>query len=129
MNLPEDLINNYDSVSSLHAIEHFGLGRYNDPIDYNGYLKAINNIHCILCQGGTFYFAVPIGPQRIEFNVHRVFSVKFLLTLLNTNFTIKEFSYIDDRGDFFENVPLEKDNIRNEFNCHFGCGIFILEKK
>jgi hypothetical protein len=31
--LPEQLTNCCDSVSSLHAIEHFGLGRYGDPLD------------------------------------------------------------------------------------------------
>jgi hypothetical protein len=44
MELPPDLIDYCDSISSLHAIEHFGLGRYGDPIDYFGHLKAINNI-------------------------------------------------------------------------------------
>jgi len=38
MQLPDDLVDTYESISSLHAIEHFGLGRYGDPIDYNGYL-------------------------------------------------------------------------------------------
>ena len=30
MYLPEDLKNYCDSISSLHALEHFGLGRYNE---------------------------------------------------------------------------------------------------
>ena len=34
-----------DSLSSLHAIEHFGLGRYNDPIDGYGHIKALDNIY------------------------------------------------------------------------------------
>ena len=33
-----------DSISCLHALEHFGLGRYNDPLDPNGHLKGFNNI-------------------------------------------------------------------------------------
>mgnify|MGYP003336510639 CR=1 FL=1 len=33
-----------DSVSCLHAIEHFGLGRYGDAIDPNGHIKGFNNI-------------------------------------------------------------------------------------
>jgi cyclopropane fatty-acyl-phospholipid synthase-like methyltransferase len=37
MQLPEELVGRFDSVSSLHAIEHFGLGRYGDPIDANGH--------------------------------------------------------------------------------------------
>ena len=33
-----------DSVSCLHAVEHFGLGRYGDTIDCNGHIKGINNL-------------------------------------------------------------------------------------
>ena len=33
-----------DSVSCLHAIEHFGLGRYGDTIDPIGHIKGFNNI-------------------------------------------------------------------------------------
>ncbi|HMS68625.1 MAG TPA: DUF268 domain-containing protein [Saprospiraceae bacterium] len=129
MKLPEDLIDYCDSISSLHAIEHFGLGRYGDPIDYFGYLKAIDNITKILKAGGTFYFSVPIGPQRIEFNAHRVFSVKYLIDILSKNFVINSFSYVDDKGDFFENVELTDEKIQTELGCFFGCGIFVLIKK
>jgi SAM-dependent methyltransferase len=126
--LPDNLINYCDSISSLHAIEHFGLGRYNDPVDYYGYLKAIDNIARILGPGGIFYFSVPIGKQRIEFNAHRVFSVAYLLELLDKNFTIKSFSYVNDAGDFFEEVALTKDEIERNFGCWYGCGIFELIK-
>lgn len=129
MELPSDLMNYCDSVSSLHAIEHFGLGRYGDPIDYFGYLKAINNISKILVSGGTFYFSVPIGRQRIEFNAHRVFSIEYLLQLLSGKFILNTFSYIDDKGDFFENEELTEHAIKSNFSCNFGCGIFILKKK
>jgi SAM-dependent methyltransferase len=129
MELPSDLIDYCDSISSLHAIEHFGLGRYGDPIDYFGYLKAINNIAKILISGGKFYFSVPIGPQRIEFNAHRVFSVEYLISILSQNFIIKSFSYVDDKGDFFEDVELTKENIKSNFTCQCGCGIFTLIKK
>jgi len=129
MELPSDLIDYCDSISSLHALEHFGLGRYGDPIDYFGYLKAINNITKILVGGGTFYFSVPIGPQRIEFNAHRVFSLNYLIDLLSPDFIIKSFSYVNDNGDFFEDVELSDNKIKSNFSCHYGCGIFILIKK
>ena len=58
LNLPKELINSSDSVSSLHAIEHFGLGRYGDPIDYYGHERAIENIYKILKENGKFYFSV-----------------------------------------------------------------------
>ena len=129
MKLPENLLNYCDSISSLHAIEHFGLGRYGDPIDYFGHLKAIENISNVLKPGGVFYFSVPIGEQRIEFNAHRVFSVKYLLDLFEKNYTLRRFSYVDDAGDFFEDVALTEASIANSFGCNWGCGIFELIKK
>ena len=100
------MINSCDSISSLHAIEHFGLGRYGDTIDYFGHIKAIKRITEILTTGGIFYFSVPIGEQRIEFNAHRVFSVEYLIDLLKKDYSILRFSYVNDNGDFFENVKL-----------------------
>ena len=129
MQLQKDLINYTDSISSLHAIEHFGLGRYGDPIDYYGHIKAIKNITEMLQKGGRFYFSVPIGSQRIEFNAHRVFSIQYLLNLLNNNFLVEHFSYIDDKEDFYENVELTKESVETNFNCDYGCGIFELIKK
>ena len=41
MKFQENLLNYCDSISSLHAIEHFGLGRYGDKIDVQGDKKAL----------------------------------------------------------------------------------------
>jgi SAM-dependent methyltransferase len=117
-----------DSISSLHAIEHFGLGRYGDPIDIMGHLKAIKNIHQILRCEGKFYFSVPIGKQRIEFNAHKVFSLEYLLRILNKLFIVNSFSYVDDMGVLFENMELTNESITTNFNCNYGCGIFELTK-
>jgi SAM-dependent methyltransferase len=124
MNLPAGMVDYTDSLSSLHAIEHFGLGRYGDPVDSMGHVRALDNIHAILKKGGAFYFAVPIGRQRIEFNAHRVFDVSYLIGLLGDRFTLRNFSYVDDKGDLHENVELSPEGLRNNFGCRFGCGIF-----
>jgi cyclopropane fatty-acyl-phospholipid synthase-like methyltransferase len=129
MQLPDTLIGAADSVSSLHAIEHFGLGRYGDPIDYFGYKKAIENIHAILKEKGRFYFSVPIGPQRIEYNAHRVFSLKYLFNYLSNYFEIETLSIVDDKGDFHKHVQINDTIIENNYGCHYGCGIFELIKK
>jgi SAM-dependent methyltransferase len=128
MNLPEDMMDYCDSISSLHAIEHFGLGRYGDPIDYNGHLKGIENITKMLKEGGTFYFSVPIGQQRIEFNEQRVFSVEYLIRILSADYTIQSFSYVNDKGDLVENAELTEESIQTNFSCWYGCGIFTLIK-
>jgi hypothetical protein len=50
-----------DSISCLHALEHFGLGRYGDPIDIDGHLHGFNNLGKLLQSDGILYFSVPIG--------------------------------------------------------------------
>jgi len=123
-----DLIDYCDSLSSLHAVEHFGLGRYNDPINYEGYIIGLNNMYKIIKTGGKFYFSVPIGPQRIEFNGHRIFSLVHILELLENKYSIDHFSYVDDKGDLYEDIKLTDENINNNYNCNFGCGIFEMTK-
>lgn len=128
MHLPQKMKECTDSISSLHAIEHFGLGRYGDPIDVDGHLKVISNIYAMLKPNGKFYFSVPIGKQRIEFNAHRVFSLGYLTKMLVPKFKIENFSYVDDKGDLFVDEVLNEESILSSFNCHYGCGIFELSK-
>lgn len=124
-----ELENYCDSMSCLHAIEHFGLGRYGDNIDFNGHIKALKNMSKILKTGGKFYFSTPIGPQTIQFNAHRIFSVKYLKDIFDENYTIDKFSYINDSGDIVINAEMSEENINNNFNCNHGCGIFEMTKK
>ena len=126
--LQESLIECCDSLSCLHALEHFGLGRYGDPVIYDGYILGLNNLHRMLKKGGKFYVSVPIGPQRIEFNAHRVFSVSYLLECFSGKYRIDQFSFVDDRGDLHENTPIAPGNAQNNFGCMYGCGIFELTK-
>jgi SAM-dependent methyltransferase len=60
------------SLSCLHVAEHIGLGRYGDPIDPSGTLKAAAELARVLAPGGTLLFAVPVGRERVAFNAHRV---------------------------------------------------------
>lgn len=127
----DPVYNDYcDSLSCLHALEHFGLGRYGDTIDPSGHLKGFENIYVMLQANGKLYFSVPIGQQRIEFNAHRVFSINYIIkSLFNNRFDLLSFSYVDDNGNLFTDVELTEENIINNFNCNYGCGIFELIKK
>jgi hypothetical protein len=116
-----------DSVSCLHALEHFGLGRYGDPVDFEGHLKGLANLKRLVSAGGKLYLSVPIGPQRIEFNAHRVFALDTLLSLVS-DFRVDAFSYVDDKGDLHENVALAKDAVAKNFGCRYGCGILELTR-
>ena len=129
MELHEELHGCYDSLSCLHALEHFGLGRYGDPIDLWGHVKGFESLSRIVKTGGMFYLSVPIGPERIEFNGHRVFNIQTILGLAEPLFTLEAFSYVDDNEDFHENVTLRSDVITGNCGCRFGCGIFEFRKK
>jgi len=118
-----------DSLSCLHVLEHFGLGRYGDILDVDGHKKGIKSISKILKKGGTAYISVPIGDQRIEFNAHRVFSIRYLLNLFEDYFNFQSFSYINDNGILFKNTILTEELLDNNCGCHYGCGIFTLIKK
>lgn len=128
MNPPQDMRGYCDSLSCLHAIEHFGLGRYGDPVDFEGHVKGLHNLHTLLVDKGTLYLSCPIGPQRIEFNAHRVFNVGYLLELFNGLFEVQRFSYVDDAGGLHENVELSQQLCHDSAGCHYGCGIFELRK-
>ncbi|WP_395742599.1 DUF268 domain-containing protein [Prosthecobacter sp.] len=118
----------YDSMSCLHALEHFGLGRYGDPIQHDGHLVGLKNMGALLKTGGKFYFSTPIGPQRIEFNAHRVFSVQYLLNQFKSHYVVDQFSYVDDRGSLHTNEELTAAGIGGNFGCKYGCGIFEMTK-
>jgi len=129
MSIPDEIVNYTDSLSCLHAIEHLGLGRYGDTVDYNGYVKGFENLAKVLRVGGTLYFSTPISHrQRINFDAHRVFSMPTLIGLIEKQFRIHTFSYVDDAGDLHVDVDPTGRGAANSFACRFGCGIFELKK-
>lgn len=110
------------SVSSLHVIEHIGLGRYGDPIDPDGTVKACKELVRVLARGGLLYVSVPIGRYRICFNAHRVHTPDQIISYLKP-LELIEFSVVNDDGEFHENVAYQK--YRNQW---YGCGMFLFRK-
>ncbi len=128
MYLNNKYINYCDSISSLHAIEHFWLWRYWDPIDPEWHIKWLNNIYKILKKWWIFYFSVPIWEQRVEFNAHRVFNLKYLIDFFYKKYNIINFSYVDDKWNLHKNIKLSNENIKKNYWCNYWCGIFKLLK-
>ncbi|AEF86470.1 conserved hypothetical protein [Treponema primitia ZAS-2] len=125
--LDKNMLDACDSLSCLHAIEHFGLGRYGDPVNFNGHILGINNLYRVLKKGGKLYFSAPIGtPQRIEFHAHRIFSPQYLVKIFSDKYKIDHFSYVDGLGDLHENVELNK--FLDDYTDNYGCGIFEMVK-
>ena len=118
-----------DSLSSLHAIEHFGLGRYGDSLDYYGYRTGFENLARMVQRGGTFYFVVPIGEnQRIEFEAHRIFSIPYLLGMIQPLFRVDRFAFVDDAGDMHLEQSVTSPEAARTFGLVYGCGIFTLRR-
>lgn len=112
------------SLSSLHAAEHFGLGRYGDPIDPEACFTFMRSLARVLKKGGRLYFATPIGRERLEFNAHRIFAPQTLLTLFTkAGLKVVETSVITTRA-----VLVEGANPADYAHEDFATGLYIFTK-
>lgn len=111
-----------ESLSSLHAIEHFGLGRYGDEIDPDGCFKAMSSLARVLKPGGRLYFSVPIGRERVEFNAHRVFAPETILQAFS-QLQLMSFAGVDDAGNFQAEARPEEYR-----EARMACGLFEFTK-
>lgn len=128
--IPDSLEGIADSVSCLHALEHFGLGRYGDPLNASGHVIGLRAIGRLLAPRGILYLSVPIGEQRVEFNGHRVFSIQTVLDLAEAEkLELQTFSYVDDNGEFHEDVMVGRDAGGVTPHMRYGCGIFEFTRK
>lgn len=126
--LPPEWIGKTESLSCLHTIEHFGLGRYGDTIDPDGHLKGLSQLKKMVAPGGLIYLSTPIGPQRIEYNAHRVFSAVTLRDWFGEGWAIERFAVISDANSVRENLDPHDPGIENHFGCHLGVGIVAARK-
>ena len=67
---------------SISSFEHSGLGRYGDPIDVDGDLKAMECASEHIKPGGLLFLSVPIGVDAVVWNCHRIYGVERLDLLL-----------------------------------------------
>lgn len=115
--------NTRESLSSLHVVEHFGLGRYRDPIDPYAYIKAMNEMYRILKPGGYLYFSVPVGRERVQFNAHRIFDPTTILNCFK-KLKLLSFSAVDDDGNLDLNTTMDKYK-----DANYSCGLFEFMKE
>jgi hypothetical protein len=87
----------FNSVSSLHCIEHFGLGRYRDNLDRDGHVKGLLHIAECVEDNGSLFVSFPIGKEKVEFNEQRIIDPDWPIRNLN-DFRLKEFVLIPWRG-------------------------------
>lgn len=125
MKIPPDYC---DSLSCLHALEHFGLGRYGDPIDPLGYQKGLSNMIAFLKQGGTFYLSIPIGQERVEFNAFRVFDPFEIIQLTKAQGLICNLLTVISQNAAVEHGPISPERLKILSNSEYNLGIFVFTK-
>jgi SAM-dependent methyltransferase len=96
-----------ESVSSLCVVEHIGLGRYGDPLDPEGTIKAIRELCRVLAPGGHLYFSLPVADQSfVIFNEARVLGLNETVELLQPLRVIEQKYIVDGRlQDQYEPRP------------------------
>jgi len=117
-----------DSVSCLHALEHFGLGRYGDPVDPNGYARGVANLAGLVREGGALYLSVPIGVERVEFNAHRVFDPRRIVSIAaNHSLRLTALHVITPDGRV-EASLLDEGRLATLAEQQYALGIFVFRK-
>jgi len=120
----------YNSVSCLHTIEHFGLGRYGDKLDPNGFKVGLYNLQGLVKPGGLLFLSTPVGRSRTVFNAHRVFSPNEIFQELS-EMELLHAVVINDDGNIYgfgdEPSKVGISAFTKDFN--YGLGIFVFGKR
>ncbi len=111
-----------ESVSCLHVAEHIGLGRYGDPLDPEGTVKAIAELQRVVAPGGRVLFSGPVGRERTCFNAHRIHDPRRVPVLFD-ELELIEFSGVDDAGAFRRFRALEE-----LAESTYACGMYVFQR-
>lgn len=107
-----------DIAISYSSFEHDGLGRYGDPLNPNGDIIAMQHAHDHLSDDGILLLGVPLGPDCLVWNAHRIYGKKRLPLLLQNFKLLDVFNiYKTSNPNLFE----------NGLNIHRQC-VLVLKK-
>lgn len=115
--------NSIASLSALCSLEHFGLGMYGDPIDPEACFTCFSQIQKKLSVGGRLYISVPVGRERLEFNLRRYFYAETIVKSFD-KLKLKEYSVIiNERIKYNVDIHEFDDDLSRD--C---IGLFYFEK-
>ncbi|MDB5258740.1 MAG: hypothetical protein JWM14_3435 [Chitinophagaceae bacterium] len=117
------------SLSCMHTVEHIGLGRYGDPVDYDGDWKAMKELARVLAKEGNLLFVVPVGHQSvIHFNGHRVYHPDAIKEIFATaGLTLKEFVWIPEQSK--DGGLVKNPDVALLHHQTYACGCFWFTKQ
>jgi hypothetical protein len=118
------------SVSCLHALEHFGLGRYGDPLQPDGWRTGFARLVELVEPDGVLYLGVPIGSPAVEFNAQRIFHPNYILHEAKLHgLVLHAWACVDDAGDLeMLKTPVKEEQVRRLATFEYGCGLFVFVK-
>jgi hypothetical protein len=111
-----------ESLSSLHALEHIGLGRYGDPVDARGCFTAMSELARVLAPGGRLYVGLPVGRERVRFNSERIFDPRTVIDAFG-GLRLVDVKAVDDSGDLMDGPDLA-----GLARASYSCGLFEFTK-
>jgi SAM-dependent methyltransferase len=113
------------SISCMHVVEHIGLGRYGDPLDPGGDVKAMTQLQRVLAPGGSLLIVVPVGRPRVQFNAHRIYSHAMIVQAF-AELRLKATALIPD--DPAEGSLIDQPTPAQMDRQTYGCGCFWFER-
>jgi hypothetical protein len=100
-----------------------GLGRYGDPLDPGGTVKALKELGRVVAPGGSLYLSLPTGLEKTYFNAHRVVSPQTVIETL-ADLSLVSLSGVLDDGSYLEKVSASKISKQQ-----YSCGLFHFMRK
>ncbi len=111
--------NSVKALSSLSVIEHIGLGRYGDEVDYNGMQKAIDEMKRVLAFNGMILVAFPVGKKNeVVFNAHRICTPEKVYVMF------EGLKLIDEKYALSDKIISKKEYDKIDRPYSYGCYYF-----
>ena len=128
MRPPRQLIGFTPSLSCLHALEHFGLGRYGDPLSVDGHLEGMRSLSQLISLGGILYLGCPTGRLRVEFDSHRVLDPMLIVDVgREAGLVLESLVALKGQG-VFEDVGVSADSLRELSLREYSLCIYVFRK-
>lgn len=118
LNIPDS---SFDAITSLCALEHFGLGRYGDEFDLNADRKAIAEIRRVLKPNGHLIFTTTITSvmPSLAFNAHRIYNLDMIHQLCDGFIPVEESAYSHETNTFCSLESITRQP--HDWDVYMGC--------
>ena len=117
------------SLSCLHTIEHFGLGRYGDDIIHNGLERGLAQLSKILKKDGLLYLSTPVGNEMVEFNSNWIFDLKKIIDISKTHdLHVSEIFILNKENNLFEQINTDEIDYEKLNQQSYNLSLIIFNK-